>query len=167
MRRVKVTDSSGNVIGIYPSLSRAAKSITMSKASLLYRMRMGLPAMGKNFSYIDDDAPRQAGKLSKEEKERAKKEKRAKERSERESAKEVNVLMQEVAAREKGETVYRVPYELKRGVVCITPCSFREDTPENPRPMVGSCACVNCVNFKGKSRENRYVLCGFKFFQNQ
>lgn len=161
MRKIRVTDSSGNHIGNFPSLTKAAESVGMTKAALHYRIMMGLATMGKIFTYMDKEPPQKKEKAPEKKKNDAKANRKVL-KEELESINEQNVLEIESTARKIGLSVNRIPFELKWNVLSITPCVYRESTPEKPRPMVGSAACVTCHYFKGRSKKNRYVLCSFK-----
>lgn len=59
----------------------------------------------------------------------------------------------------KGRTMnVTIPYELKYGVVCITPCT-KIDNLDGKRPMVGSSQCMRCTNFVEKHRKAQEVVC--------
>ena len=64
---------------------------------------------------------------------------------------------------EKGCRVEVVGYELRNGVLPITPCRKRDNGNSTVWPMVGSMKCVGCRYFKGRCRETREVICGFNY----
>lgn len=51
-----------------------------------------------------------------------------------------------------------LPYEVKFGRICITPCPFKE----HPKPMVGSGNCARCGQFRGRDIANHEIACSRK-----
>lgn len=48
-----------------------------------------------------------------------------------------------------------IPYEVKYGRVCITPCPLKP----YPKPMVGSSSCKNCPSHRGRHPQKQVVIC--------
>ena len=61
----------------------------------------------------------------------------------------------------KGCSVEGVKYELRNGILPITPCKKKDNGGSSVWPMVGSLKCVSCRYFKGRCRVTREVICGF------
>lgn len=62
---------------------------------------------------------------------------------------------------EKGCRLEVIKYELRNGVLPITPCKKRDNGNSTVWPMVGSMKCVSCRYFKGRCRVTREVICSF------
>lgn len=54
-----------------------------------------------------------------------------------------------------------IPYQVKHGVICITPCTLMDY--EN-RPLVGSVKCQKCTFFRARDKEKHVVLCAYNVF---
>lgn len=51
-----------------------------------------------------------------------------------------------------------MPYKVRNGVVCITPCTLRDF---GDRPFIGSVQCQKCAFFRSKDREKQVVICAY------
>lgn len=146
-RSVKVLDRDGNVVLKFWSVKECGVCFGVSPRRVSAWIKEGTERKG--LRVVHDEAVKQ------------KKKKREKEGvddralTERLTPEQMEDVVNEWM--KKGIVLERIPYELRCGVVCITPCRKRERVQ-----MVGSYGCVGCRNFCGRCKELKTVLCSFR-----
>ena len=165
---VSFVDKDGNTVKVFGSLKLAAVEANCTASTLGWRIRhksvfKGLHAeyMPKEYSEVQEKRRRQyrecvaRKKLSNDSMLKVYAEKDDMTREQKEKV--IAELL------EKGCRVEVVGYELRNGVLPITPCRKRDNGNSTVWPMVGSMKCVGCRYFKGRCRETREVICGFNY----
>lgn len=130
VRKVGVFDEDGNPIAEFPTVTAAADELGMGTTAVINRIKGRIKDKDNRiFRYLSETmvAPK------------------PKPRTQPKPRKAV----------EDGECV-EMPYTLRYGIVCITPCRFKPDK------MVASALCKKCFMFRGMDRERNVVYCSCK-----
>lgn len=143
MRGVLITVN-GEAVGVFPTIKEAAKYVGVASATLLARMKRTAVIDGVKAEYVGRKATWKQIKYSA----------RA---SESITEEEAQQIINEFA--ENGMKVNKVYYEKKRCAILCTLCRKKEVAEGATFPFVASVRCMTCCHFKGKNREEQYVLC--------
>lgn len=135
---ILVRNAEGEEIARFDCVSRAAEHYGLSHGTIIYRIRTARIKDGLSFEFVyPDDGKR-------------------------------NTLYKTPCVRTERKDVsfndgkYKiVPYEVKMGHVCITPCPYMI----SPKIMVGSVKCQRCGSFKGRDTRAHQVACNRSYYQ--
>ena len=154
-----VVEEKGRGMGMFMSVSDAAKSVGLTDKAIRHRIHAGMKTVDWTYRYATPDETafiRQlASGVPKTDRSALIKElSQTKRRYKRKPLKELEcegdrdwVLL--------GKKYDIVPYEITAGRVCVTQCPYREA----PKPKVGSALCMACTSFHGRNRVRRQVAC--------
>jgi hypothetical protein len=165
---VRFVDKEGNTVKEFSSLKVAAAEAGCTASTLGWRIRHKSVFKGLHAEYM----PKEYSEVQ-EKRRRQYRECVARKKMSDDSTLKVcgvrddmtNEQKEKVIAEllKKGCSVEVVKYELRNGVLPITPCRKRDNGNSTVWPMVGSMKCVGCRYFKGRCRETREVICGFNY----
>lgn len=139
-RKVLVKNSNGDIIEEYNSATEAANHYGINSSTMSYRAKTGFQKDGKTFTYDSNQLP-------------PSRRKRSMPKHEQFQDDDVELNRNKYAI---------VPYEVKDGRICITPCPFHN----YPKPLVGSGKCINCSSFRGRNKKTHEVACNNSLGKN-
>lgn len=165
--RVRFVDKDGNTVKLFSSLNEAAVEANCTASTLGWRIKNKHVFGGLRGEYMPIDLNEEQELRRLKWRERAaiqkirKSEKQMTDSYEKDSMsiEQKEKLLEEFE--KKGIRFEIVKYELRNGLVSVTPCKKKDNGDSNVWPMVGSAKCVDCRYFKGRCRETKEVICGF------
>lgn len=165
--RVRFVDKDGNTVKLFSSLNEAAVEANCTASTLGWRIKNKHVFGGLRAEYMPIDLNEEQELRRLKWRERAAIQKIRKSETQMTDSYEKDSMSIEQKEKlleefeKKGIRFEIVKYELRNGLVSITPCKKKDNGDSNVWPMVGSAKCVVCRYFKGRCRETKEVICGF------
>lgn len=165
--RVRVVDKDGNLVKLFSSLNEAAVEANCTASTLGWRIKNKNVFGGLRAEYMPIDLNEEQELRRLKWRERAAIQKIRKSETQMTDSYEKDSMSIEQKEKlleefeKKGIRFEIVKYELRNGLVSVTPCKKKDNGDSNVWPMIGSAKCVACRYFKGRCRETKEVICGF------
>ena len=164
---VRIIDMNGNTLKVFPSVTKAAKELGVTTATMTWRIRSCSVFNGCIAEYVEKKiTPEEEESIAVWREKAYMKHRKPKEERECDSRglddmNEIQFKQIKEEHAKKGLTLEEVSYKLWNGIKSITPCRRRENRDFMDWPMIGSLNCIQCRYFKGRSRKKRVVLCSY------
>ena len=167
---VRFVDKNGNTVKVFDSLKLAAVEANCTDSTLGWRIRNKSVFNGLRAEYMPREYTDKQEKRRQQYRERVARKKDGN-KTKLEASGEKDDLTREqkdmiiADLSEKGCRLEVIKYELRNGVLPITPCKKKDNGNSTVWPMVGSMKCVSCRYFKGRCRVTREVVCSFFYMK--
>lgn len=155
-------EKEGSIIGLFTSISNAARSIGITETAIRKRIAKGENREGETFRWATKEEQVILRKLKAFQLGDIPVKKNTVENKSKQDVKERGTKLKELDPDTEdnldllSEQYIIVSYELANGRVCITPCPYRDA----PKPKIGSALCLSCGSFHGRNRVKQQVACG-------
>lgn len=163
---VRFVDKDGNTVKVFGSLKLAAVEANCTGSTLGWRIRNKFVFNGLRAEYMPIEYTEKQEKRRQKYRERVVRKMDGNNTNFEASGEKDDMTREQkdmiiADLSEKGCRLEVIKYELRNGILPITPCKKRDNGNSIVWPMVGSMKCVACRYFKGRCRVTKEVICGF------